>query len=161
MFNWLLKKVQTFSVGIQQTEVEGWLKRLRASDPNELGMLLAMATHMRHQLEKEFQIGLLYPHLVVLERPAVSVDLSKLISELQRQKNPVAASGIFPWLFTLRACFNIELRPPTREMWQLLAMGEPYIFDAKNNFRFISGNELDTHEYYLYPDGFQPTRSSS
>ena len=156
MFSWIAQNAKRFSVNLQLRESEDWVRSLRNSDPDELGLLLAMTTHMRHRLEAEYQVGLLYPHIVALEKSELPIKIISLIKYLQRQNNPAAASGLFPWLFTLRACLNLELRPVAREMWLLLSRGERFVSQAASDIQFMSGFCPDIREFYLYPEGFQP-----
>ena len=75
-----------------------------------------MSSHVRNHWRVETGIDLLLPHQAIHQEPFIATQLHREIKGLQKAGNETAASGFFPWLFTVRAYFDLDLLPNTREL---------------------------------------------
>lgn len=156
MFNWLKRKAATKINAVQAAEVDDWTRKLRSLDSSSIGAMVAVASNVRNEWLLESQVDLLLPHLVIHQDPYIAVKLLGRIKALQKGDNQTAASGYFPWLFTVRACFEMDLLPNTRELWRQLERGFPHVTSAADGFEETFGVMLDTRDASKFPDGFTP-----
>ena len=156
MFKWIKRKVDAKLTTIQISEVDDWTRKLKSIDSDAVGMIVAMSAHVRNKWQTENGVDLLLPHMVIHQEPFITMHLAQTIKELQRAGNETTASGFFPWLFTTRACLDLNLLPNTRELWRQLERGFDYVESAANNLEMISGTRLLLERAQNFPDGFTP-----
>ncbi len=156
MFNWLKRKATAQITASHAAEVDDWTRKLRSLDSSSIGAIVAIASNVRNEWLQEKNMDLLLPHLVIHQDPYIALMLGSKIKALQRANNQSAASGYFPWLFTVRACFDLDLLPNTRELWRQLQRGFPHVASAADGLEETFGVILDTRDANEFPDGFTP-----
>lgn len=156
MFNWLKRKAANKITAFQAAEVDDWTRKLRSLDSTGIGAIVAIASNVRNEFLLENGIDLLLPHLAIHQDPYIAVKLLGRIKGFQKNNNQSAASGYFPWLFTVRACFEMDLLPNTRELWRQLERGFPHVASAADGLEETFGVILDTRDSNEFPDGFTP-----
>jgi hypothetical protein len=153
MFGWLREKGRQAFLSSHQAELENWLTKLRAMDAQELGMVAILTCHARVIWFASGNQNLLLPDLCIYEDKFVVFKIGRQIESAQRDSSHGAVTGLFPWLFTLRACVHVELRPKTLEMWDQIDRGSPHISDF-DDLRCQFQYKISEDEYKLRPSGF-------
>lgn len=156
MFDWLKKKTIAKVTSDQAAEVVEWTKFLKSADSDNIGLIVAVAAHLRNGWLIDKHMDLLLPHLVIHQDPFVAIELGNRIKMLQKANNQAAACGYFPWLFTVRACFNLALLAETRELWRELERGFPHIISASRGYEEMFNVRLDLERATEFPGGFTP-----
>ena len=148
---------------MRQEELSSFLLKLKDMDSDALGML-ALYVAMAHEgLERNAKgfgfptsIPLAEPHAFFMACPDCCAMLNQHIQFVQKEGIEAIAAGLFPWLHTLRAVDNPELRPMAREMWGEIARGFPYALDWVSRLPFDIPSAV--HDYlWIVPKGFEPS----
>jgi len=79
-------------------------------DSSAIAMLVAMATHMRHNLARHKGYDLLDPIVLMGVTPEAVLELSRLTTEYQKAEERSDAAAMMVWVHTLRAAARPELR---------------------------------------------------
>ncbi len=156
MFDWLKKKAIAKVTSDQAAEVVEWTKFLKSADSDNIGLIVAVAAQLRNGWLIDDKVDLLLPHVVIHQDPFVGIKLSYKIKMLQKANNQAVACGYFPWLFTVRACFNLALLAETRELWRELERGFPHIISASRGHEEMFNVTLDVQRATEFPQGFTP-----
>lgn len=156
MFGWIKDKAQAKITAMQAAELKAWISPLQSIDSDGVGAIVAMTAHMRHSVNTQKNVNLLVPHLAIHQAPFLAMEINKFIRTLQKSGNETFASGLFPWLFTVRACDNINLLAGTRELWRQLERGFGSVESAADNFNEMLGLNLDIEGATEFPEGFTP-----
>lgn len=158
MLTWLERKVFSWSIDRQKKELETWLGMLRAMNSDELGAVVATATHMRHGLENKYHVNLLDPIVTASLSPNLVFTLHGLIKEYQSRGDGSSAAAVMVWLHTLRCGISLELRQHGRDLWRELRRGFPFTVAAAQGIYAISGVKLNTERSESIPTGLEPER---
>jgi hypothetical protein len=158
MLNWFHNKLVSWGSKQQRTEIETWLQMLRAMNSDEIGMLMAGATHFRHILENTYHVNLLEPFEANSIDPELSSKLRKLIQEYQSNGDNTSAACVMVWLHSLRCSALLDVRPLGRELWQELRRGFPFVDDAANSMLRTTRQLLNTDGFDSIPVGLEPER---
>ena len=75
---WLSNKIDQWSLSSQQKELNVFVGLLRAMDGPEIGLVVAMATNMRHALEGNGR-NLMDPIIYATQNPAFNIFLRRAI----------------------------------------------------------------------------------
>ena len=156
MFKWMARKIQSKATAVQLDEVVSWTRKLSFLDSQDIASIVAMTAHTRNRMLMEKGIDLLIPHLAVHQNPYIALHLASTIKELQKEHKEVVASGVYPWLFTVRACFELELLGSTRALWGQLERGFSSAETAAESLEGIFGMRLIVDDAVRFPDGFTP-----
>lgn len=156
MFNWIKGKVDAKLTAVQAAEVDDWTRKLKSIDSIAVGGIVAMSAHARNQWRAKTGVDLLMPHLAIHQEPFIAMQLLQNLKGLQKAGNETAASGFFPWLFTVRACFDLNLLPNTRELWRQLERGFEDVESASEDLEIIFGARLSLERAKEFPQGFIP-----
>lgn len=156
MFNWLKRKATAKITASHAAEVDDWTRKLRFLDSSSIGLIVAIAANVRNECLQVKGIDLLSPHLVIHQDPDIAATLVSHIKTFQKAGQNEAASGYFPWLFTVRACFDLDLLPNTRELWRQLERGFPHVESAAEKLEDMFGVRLNTYGATEFPQGFTP-----
>lgn len=135
--------------------MESFTRHLRAMDGPELGLVVAVATHVRHQLEA-LNHSPSDPILYVAQNPGYPLFLRKRAVQLQKDQRPQDAAAFMIWLHTARAGLRLELRMQGRDMWKELSRGFPHVLEASTSFYLASGVLLNTEGACEFPIGLTP-----
>ncbi|MBZ9859729.1 hypothetical protein [Mesorhizobium sp. CA12] len=154
---WLSGKVQKWATNTQARELQEFVSRLRAIDSEELGMILATATHHRHHAAERFKWDLMEPGLAEMANPTLTLQIGQIIKTLQKDGRPELAAGYFVWLHTVRAANNPDLRQLGRDMWRELERGMPEVQSAAWGWAGLTGVVLDIRDFERFPAGLTPT----
>lgn len=158
MLTWLERKFFSWSVDKQKKELETWLGMLRAMNSDEIGAVVAIATHIRHGLEKTYLVNLLDPVVTASLSPNLVFTLHKWIKEYQSRGDRSSAAGVMVWLHTIRCGTSLELRQHGRELWRELQRGFPFAVASAQGIYSISGVMLNTQGSGSVPTGLEPER---
>jgi hypothetical protein len=156
MFNWIKRKVNSKLTKVQAAEVDDWTKKLKFMDASTIGITVVMSAHIRNIWRSEHSLDLLLPDLAINLEPYIALQLLKNIKNLQKTGNEFMAGGFFPWLFTVRACYDIDLVPNTRELWRQLERGFNYVDSASENIEEMFGFAPLAARATEFPLGFTP-----
>ncbi|MHA6574534.1 hypothetical protein [Pseudomonas yamanorum] len=148
---WLSRRI----VASQKKEMQAFIGGLSSMDGQELGFILAIATHQRNVLE-EAGLHLMDPLVDYPRDPTSVIRLRGIIREYQRAKQPTDAAGTMVWLHTMRVGGQHELRPLAREMWRQLERGMPHVLHATAQIYSLTKNFPNTSGYESFPAGLTP-----
>lgn len=152
------KMIEKWAVGKQEQELHAFAEQLQSVNGDELGLVVAMATHLRHNLERESGVSLLFPVVASAQKPDLTVVLNRLIRDFQRQGGQPLAAGVMVWLHTLRAMSVVaspKLRNLGRKMWDELERGFDHVQWAKLTAIQMTGDVLNVDGSATRPDGLE------
>ena len=144
-----------WSLRTQQREMQGFVDQLSAMDGAEIGLLLAVATHMRNNLEDDGTV-LMDPIVTIPVDPTPILLLRTMISHYQKSRSLSDAAAAMVWLHTMRVGARHELRGTARAMWRELSRGVPHVAGAAMDVYRITGQFPRTHGHDEYPKGLTP-----
>lgn len=147
--------VRNWAVRRQRAEMSQFADFLSAMDGKEIGMVVACATHVRHQLENEGTM-LLFPQLEIQKDPMVTARLSRMVEIMQKEKRPRDAAAVMVWVHTLRAMSCLELRMLGRKIWKELSRGFPHVEWAADVVEEMVGKPCNVGGYEQFPGGLTP-----
>lgn len=145
----------TWALRTQQREIQSFVNQLAAMDGVEIGLLLAVATHMRNNLEDEGKM-LMDPMMSIPIDPSPILILRGMITEYQKVRSMSDAAAAMVWLHTMRVGARHELRGTARMMWRELSRGMPHVAGASMDVYRITGQFPRTHGYEEFPKGLTP-----
>ncbi len=144
-----------WSLKAQKRDMQTFIDALSSMDSQEIGLIVAIATHMRNNLE-ELGYRLMDPLVDYQLDPAVTLRLGRLIKECQKLNQPTDAAGTMVWLHTMRVGGQHELRPQAREMWRQLGRGFPHAEDAAFEILKMTLKPPRIEGFDRYPAGLTP-----
>lgn len=156
MFGWLKKKALDSFTETQKREMTAWIDNLAQMNSDEVATVLAVATHIRHQIAELRKIDLLDPILTYSADPQSIMWMHGLIKGMQKDGRQSDAAGVMVWLFTLRAGGNPALRGLGRRLWRELARGIPNVQEAETNYWVATKQLLSIEGYEKIPIGLEP-----
>ncbi len=156
MLQWLKKKALDSFTETKRREMTSWIDNLSQMNSSEVAMLLCMATHLRHQIEREKGVDLLDPINTSAAHPTFVMYLHGLLQGFQKNDRMGDAAGIMVWLFTLRAGADPALRGLGRRLWRELARGIPLADEAETDFYGLTNIILNTDGRERIPFGLEP-----
>ncbi|WP_057458388.1 hypothetical protein [Pseudomonas syringae] len=142
-------------VSTQKKEIQAFIDGLSSMDSQEIGFLLAAATHQRNMLEEE-GFRLMDPLVDYPSNPTIVIRLRGFIRAYQKASQPTDAAGTMVWLHTMRVGGQHELRSLARNMWRELARGMPHVEYAATQIYLITRNYPITAGYEDFPKGLTP-----
>mgnify|MGYP001614024996 CR=1 FL=1 len=152
---WLNRKLDKWASDSQRKEMADFIDRLRTMDGTDLGLVVAMATTFRHQLEAKGH-NPMDPILYTRQNPDFCYLLSSTAVTFQKEGKPQDAAALMVWVHTARAGLRLELRSLGRELWKQLERGFPYVEETALPFRIITGTELNIEGATDFPIGLTP-----
>jgi hypothetical protein len=151
--------------GAWQEGLDKYLLSLKGKNSDELGMTAIHVALAQMQIERNAVLfGL--PKGIPLTQPVSFYDASpdccsKLVQQVHFAKEnnmEFIVDGVAPWLHTLRAVAQSELRFSAVQMWKEIARGFPYISSQKEFLNILRDNDMDASMYYAQiPKGFEST----
>jgi hypothetical protein len=156
VFRWLKSKVQAAIAASHRREMEGWVRKLRRLDADEVAYILAIAMHYRNSAMQRVGVDLMSPFDAIAQRPALALQLNHDLQLLQKKQMPTLASGAIIWLFTVRAARDPGLRDVGRELWAQLARGFHDVESAAARVGAAIGAPPLLTDAGRFPDGFTP-----
>lgn len=151
----LARLISSWSLKSQMKDLQSFVGQLEAMDSNEVGFLLALATHLRNELEQE-GVRLMDPLIDYPLDPTVVLRLQRLIREFQRAGSMSDAAGLMVWMHTMRVGGQHELRGLARKMWSELARGMPHVVGAAVDVYRLTNKFPNTSGYEQFPQGLTP-----
>jgi hypothetical protein len=152
---WFSRKVENWASNNMRQELESFIASLRAMDGSEIGIVVAMATHLRHQLESMGHMPM-DPIVYVAVNPRFPLLLSQTIGDFQKQERFRDAAALLIWAHSARAGSRLELRALGRELWRELARGFPHVEDGARSVAEMTGSRLNTQGANEFPKGLTP-----
>ena len=163
IFDWLKQSFENQARSSSLSEVAGFIDGLRSMTDQDMGIVIAVATVIRVNMEKEgflpeglFQDKAL-PSSTALGR--YQMDLNKLVRQFNRMGQPTDGVGALVISYSLR-CLNVpELREYGRDMWEVLSRGFPYAEGALKNGEEEKGVPFPDQvweEWAVIPFGLEP-----
>ena len=167
IFDWLK---QTFDNQVRNTslrEVKAFINGLRSMTDEDMGVLIAVATVIRVNMEKE---GFLPKGLFKEPTRASSaalgeyqVELNKLVHEFNKLGQPTDGVGALVISYSLR-CLNVPfLKEYGRDMWGVLSRGFPHAEKALRDGEETKGKPFPKQvwrEWRTIPLGLDPRNTS-
>jgi len=153
--NWLSNKINKWASGKQTEELEHFVQMLRGMDGPELGHVVALATNLRHGMERDGH-NVMEPVVYTSANPGFVLLLSRMVAEAQKQGRMQDAAGLMVWTHTARAGVRLELRVLAKEMWRELARGFPHVVESARGFERTTGRVLRIQGAEQFPAGFTP-----
>jgi hypothetical protein len=152
----MLKRLfSSWALKTQRKEAQAYVDGLSSMDGKEVGLVLAVATHMRNKLE-ETGIDLMDPIVTVPVDPSPILTLGRMIRQYQREGSLTDSAAAMVWLHTMRVGARHELRPVAREIWGQLARGMPHVMNSAAEVWRMSGQFPLTAGYDRFPAGLSP-----
>lgn len=139
----------------QSAELKAFIDGLSTMDGQEVGFVLAIATHQRNMLATA-GMSLMDPLVEYPRDPTIVMRLRGIIRQYQKSNQPTDASGTMVWLHTMRVGGQHELRPLAREMWRQLERGMPHVIPASVQIFTLTRNVPDTVGHDEFPAGLTP-----
>lgn len=146
----------SWALRTQQREMQSFVDQLAVMDGVEIGLLLAVATHMRNQLEDEGKM-LMDPIATIPIDPSPILMLRGMITEYQKVRSMNDAAAAMVWLHTMRVGARHELRGTARTMWRELSRGMPHVGSASADVYRITGQFPRTYGHDEFPKGLTPS----
>jgi hypothetical protein len=155
MFKWMKRKAELAIVKSAKEDIDRFISMVRGISAEEVGLVVATATHYRNALAKE-GIDLLHPMKAEELDPAIAVKIRRAITAAQKE-DPAGATGWMVWLHTLRAANILEIRFEGRLLWSELSRGFPHVEHQANEFAlFFLNHPLEIDGYGSIPQGLEP-----
>lgn len=157
---WIANATLRWADGRQQKEIGDYIRHLRSMDGDEIGWVMAIASHQRQKLETSRGWPLLYPAACWRLEPNIAIKLTQVTLEIQRQNSPQLAAGLMVWVHTIRVLSptsSPELRQLGREMWGELSRGFKHVSSAADQIAAMTGNRPCIDGADNVPDGLAPT----
>lgn len=156
---WLSNKLVNWGVAVQRREIKSWLRNLRSLNSDDLGMIVTIATHVRHKIELKYHVDLLDPIVTYARDPDIELVVHQMIKAFQSSGMPESAAGAMVWLHTLRCGAALELRPLGRELWRELRRGFPFIEQSAAGLELLSDQQIIITDATRIPFGLEPDRT--
>jgi len=163
ILNWIKRRVQLAAVNGIRSDLERFVLSLRGQSPEELGMLVAIATVIRLNLRANGHLsdGVLGVGMPVsdADQAATQLRISRLVRQFQKMNQLSDAAGTMVWLHSLRAFNYPEVRLLGRQMWAELERGFPHVFDAFHFIENTTGQSLPPGALIasqFIPEGLEP-----
>lgn len=138
-------------------ELQEFIGKLNVLDSDDIGMVVAMATHYKNQLEQDGH-NVSDPIVYCSINHFFALDLSRYIKGLQKIGRFQDAAALMVWLHTIRGSGAgcLELRGLGREMWKELSRGFSYVEEKKDALEELTGEPVNIESYQEFPKGFTP-----
>ncbi|MFL6689565.1 MAG: hypothetical protein ACJ8IR_05180 [Alphaproteobacteria bacterium] len=158
----LHRAMERWATGRQAKELTEFVRSLSLMNEHDLGMLLAIATHIRHQLASTRGWNLLCPAQEVAGDVMIATRLTQVVEDLQRAKKPSDAAAAMVWLHSVRAMYHADgadkLRTITVTMWQELSRGFDWVEQVAAQMQSLIGRPLIIDGYREFPEGLLPSQ---
>jgi hypothetical protein len=158
MLKWISRRLDLAAARSARGEIEYFIEKVDGANPEELGVIVAMATHYRNGLAKR-DIDLLRPAEVAKTYPLIVHKIGKLVVSAGR-RDPLHGFGWVVWLHTMRAANMPEIHPHGRQLWLGLAQGFPHVESQAGDLSLVLNHQLDIVGYDSVPQGFGPNDES-
>jgi hypothetical protein len=140
----------------QAKEAKEFANQLKSMDADEIGLVVAVAAHMRNQFKELYGVDLLFPAFAIEQDASLPIKFNSLIKDYQKQNKFSDAAAAMVWLHTLRSFNDSKVRNSVREVWRQLQRGFPH---GEVKADFVSehfGIDMDIEGFDLFPDGLTP-----
>ena len=163
MKDWIFGKIQTRALHVGAREVEKFVGGFKAMGNRDIGVILAVATVIRINLETHGVIA----EGVFTDGPLPStetlgkyqLEINKLARQFRKMGLDSDSAGAMVWSYTLR-CLNVpELRPLGNDLWAELKRGFPHVEGALKEGEAEKGKpfpEWVWAEWGMIPAGLDP-----
>lgn len=137
----------------RQQQMEAFVKTIRERNDSDMGFVLLLVTHVRHQVKGEGYDMLLTNMQYELNQQTCA-KLGQLMQEYQaRQQQPLVYASMV-WLYTMNAATAMDMRSLGRQLWRELRRGAPHVKTHIERTTTLLGQEPDYADFDKWPHGF-------
>ena len=163
IFDWLKQTFDNQARNPSVTEVTGFIDGLRSMTEEDIGAVIAVATVIRVNMEKEGFLpkGLFdeptLPSAVALSR--YQMNLNKLVRQFNKMGQPTDGVGALVISYSLICLHVPNLREHGREMWRVLSRGFPHAEKTLRDGEEVKGESFPKQvwtEWRTIPIGLDP-----
>ena len=167
IFNWLKQTFDNQARNTSLREVKAFIDGLRSMTDEDMGVVIAVATVIRVNMEKEgFLPKGLFNEPTLTSSAALGeyqIELNKLVHEFNKLGQPTDGVGALVISYSLR-CLNVPfLREYGRDMWEVLSRGFPHAEKALRDGEETKGKPFPKQvwkEWRTIPLGLDPRKTS-
>ena len=167
IFDWLKQIFDNQARNSSLREVKGFIHGLRSMTDEDMGVVIAVATVIRVNMEKE---GLLPAGLFKgptlppsAELGGYQMGLSELVGQFNKLRQPTDGVGALVISYSLRCLDMPDLREHGRDMWEVLSRGFPHAEKALIEGEEAKGEPFPKQvwrEWRAIPFGLEPRESA-
>ena len=163
IFSWFKHNLAKISRTAGHSEVTGFIDGLRTMNDEDMGIVIAVATVIRVNMEeKGFLPEGLFTKPTLSSTSALGryqMDLKKLVRQFNKMGQPTDGVGALVIFYSLR-CLNVPgLREHGRDMWKVLSRGFPHAEKALKDGEKSKGDSFPKQvwtEWRTIPVGLEP-----
>ena len=167
IFEWLKQMLDNRARNSSLREIKGFIDGLRSMTDEDMGVVIAVATVIRVNMEKEgFLPKGLFRQRALPSSAALcgyQMDLNKLVCQFNKLSQPTDGVGALVISYSLR-CVNVpDLREYGRDMWEVLLRGLPHVEKALKDGEEAKGEPFPKQvwtEWRTIPLGLDPRDSA-
>ncbi|MDG2034594.1 MAG: hypothetical protein P8J29_11695 [Rhodospirillales bacterium] len=163
IFDWLKQIFDNQMRNSSRREVTRFIDGLRSMTDEDMGVVIAVATVIRVNMEKEgFLPDGLFKEPTLPSSAALGrylMDLNKLVRRFNKMGQPTDGVAALVISYSLR-CLNVpDLREYGRDMWEVLSRGFPHVEKALKDGEEAKGEPFPKKvwtEWWTIPLGLDP-----
>ena len=167
IFDWLKQTYDNQARDTSLREVTAFIDGLRSMTDEDMGIVIAVATVIRVNMEREgFLPEGLFKESTLASSAALGahqVKLNKLVRQFNKRDQPTDGVGVLVISYSLQ-CLNVPfLREYGRDMWEVLARGFPHAEKALRDGEETKGKPFPKQvwkEWRTIPLGLEPRKTS-
>lgn len=133
--NYILKK----ALATRTKEVKDYIFHIEKLTDEDLGLILAFATHIRHHFDNLYGMKLLDPAFTIEKDIGSIMKLNMFYrdarKEQETQSQQVTIPAIILWVHTLRSVEDKELIPYVAKIWEIFSNGVKHVPQVKEQLR--------------------------
>ena len=146
----------SWALKTQRKEMQTFVENLASMDGREIGFVMALATHIRNNLEENMGFRLMDPMVDYPQDPTAPIRLVSMIKQYQKAGELSDAAATMVWLHTIRVGGRLELRSTAREMWRQLSRGFDYVDESAFEIMRLTEKVPRIQGYDMFPAGLTP-----
>ena len=155
-------KASDFITNIQRKELQNFITLLENADDEEVGLALAISVNFANLYRTNTGIDLFDPAVALIQKPDLTLEITRTIEEAQDKGNPLISSQLMVWAHTLRSINNPQLRGLGRDLWGiLLSRGVDHAYDASESIVALTGSVPDLSRLGEAPAGLAPRNDNT
>ena len=167
IFDWLNQTFDSQARTSSSIELKGFIDGLRSMTDEDMGVVIAVATVIRVNMEREgFLPAGLFKEPKLSSSAALGgyqLDLNKLVRRFNKLGQPTDGVGVLVISYSLRCLNSPDLREYGREMWEVLSRGFPHAEKALKDGEEAKGKPFPKQvwrEWRAIPFGLEPRESA-
>lgn len=120
-------KVVEKSIAVARMNLNEYLRILKSSNDEEVGLALSLATSYAYHFKIERGIDLYHPASALSRDPGLPLEFSNLANRSKAVGEMHVSATLLVWVHTLRAFTMPQLRPQIIQMWSELRRGVNHV----------------------------------